>query len=600
MRDLLVLALLFVPVSMAQAASWKVIKVKGEVERERHGEVVELKKGDLLELGDFVITKRRARVRLQHGDHKFWLGSRSRFKVRTQNEAGSSKGDQLHLIYGQLRAQVDPVKAKKDQLNYKVKTRTAVAGVRGTEFFVSSDEDSEKVCTIHGRVRLEYGSNQSVDIPACAGVSLSSGQVAQLQPMDSKVIGEWVQQTSVDAADPVIPLAYEGRRKNWRKVSDNLIWSLSALGTVGHVNRIGYGSTGIAKQSNSFVTAKILPTLQWGKKDQLVWSPRWLLAHSDERFRFDSSPVEWGHRLSQVDGMGELYIKSSRSGHHLTLGVQKLHWNDGFLLGDNLWTLDSHLFPALRWQTDFHPYFVDFFVTTSGKNELYTGQEPAKLIGTKVDYMAWASLFALHRIYDESTSNALTRNQNHKVTDFGIFSSHQMGSWDYRLHISLQSGEIFSDQSSKRRTVGESQRQLDMGYYPIAGTNLRLGLSYLIASKDYLPGFEANYLLGYSQLVSRTNLEQKRLNVHYAKDDWTVKLDYIQNHSLEAGASFSSWSGDGVAIANEFNLISSWSCGKNTELSLALIQLQPKDHLKWAQWDIADGHGAYLHWQMAY
>ena len=60
-----------------------------------------------------------------------------------RNEDGSKKKILINLIYGKLRANVQKDSYKNTPDNqFRVKTKTAVAGVRGTQFLTSFNQQS--------------------------------------------------------------------------------------------------------------------------------------------------------------------------------------------------------------------------------------------------------------------------------------------------------------------------------------------------------------------------------------------------------------------------------------------------------------------------
>lgn len=94
----------------------------------------------------------------------------------------------IKLIKGAI---VSKVKKK----SFEIKTKNAVFGVRGTEFFVStSEEDQSWMCVNEGIVNANT-LNQNIDVPAGLGVFVGRGEVSK--PMAYK----WTKGINWEAED---------------------------------------------------------------------------------------------------------------------------------------------------------------------------------------------------------------------------------------------------------------------------------------------------------------------------------------------------------------------------------------------------------------
>jgi len=118
----------------------------GEVQM-RQGEVLvvhkdqtvafRLKKGFLVYTGDMLITGENSRLNLVMGDQST-LGMSAYSKLiidkSIYDPAKNERSSTLQLIFGQIRCIVKKIKGEP---NYRVRTPTAVAGVRGSDFVIS-------------------------------------------------------------------------------------------------------------------------------------------------------------------------------------------------------------------------------------------------------------------------------------------------------------------------------------------------------------------------------------------------------------------------------------------------------------------------------
>ena len=149
-----------VSLSSAVALAWTVDKTEGEAS---------VKKGDIIKTGQTVTTGTSGRVLLKEAGSELWIAGDSRVKLEAP-AAVKKKQAMLDVLQGKVRAKIAP-QPKGSEFPYGVRTRSVVAGVRGTEFYVAVDAKEEKVCTLEGLVRLESVSaeGKSWDLPAGKG-----------------------------------------------------------------------------------------------------------------------------------------------------------------------------------------------------------------------------------------------------------------------------------------------------------------------------------------------------------------------------------------------------------------------------------------------
>lgn len=145
----------------AEPEAGEVVEAKGDVlVTHLNGESFAPRFKMVVYVGDMIETKGdgRIKVRLRDSSH-IVLAPNSNLRLAQVHvdPKGAKRQVLLNLLNGKVRSQVDK-KVGKDS-SFKVQTRSAVAGVRGTEF-ITSFEPGEKewvseVRTISGMVRLE-------------------------------------------------------------------------------------------------------------------------------------------------------------------------------------------------------------------------------------------------------------------------------------------------------------------------------------------------------------------------------------------------------------------------------------------------------------
>lgn len=112
-----------------------------------------LKKGDALNSGDVIATGEKSAVIIETGAVSGQLEIQSNSKLKVES---SAKGYEFFLETGNVWISVN--KLSKDQ-EFKLKTPTTVAGVRGTKFFTFNDGELTGTCHCEGQI--EYSNNMS-------------------------------------------------------------------------------------------------------------------------------------------------------------------------------------------------------------------------------------------------------------------------------------------------------------------------------------------------------------------------------------------------------------------------------------------------------
>lgn len=112
-----------------------------------------LKKGDILNSGDVISTGEKSAVIIETGAVSGQLEIQSNSKLKVES---SPKGYEFFLEAGNVWVSVN--KLSKDQ-EFKLKTPTTVAGVRGTKFFTFNDGELTGTCHCEGQI--EYSNNMS-------------------------------------------------------------------------------------------------------------------------------------------------------------------------------------------------------------------------------------------------------------------------------------------------------------------------------------------------------------------------------------------------------------------------------------------------------
>lgn len=159
------------PIALAESVGGTVLAGQSE------GSLAPIRGGAMLASKTLVQTKNDGRLTLGLAD-----GSRLRLAERSMLSLGSLHLNEdlrrvvdLDLMSGKIEAHVAP---GGEGSSFTVKTRTGVAGVRGTNFRVVADSDGTRVETLSGLVELTAPGGEAVEIPAGKKASINTDGTA--------------------------------------------------------------------------------------------------------------------------------------------------------------------------------------------------------------------------------------------------------------------------------------------------------------------------------------------------------------------------------------------------------------------------------------
>jgi hypothetical protein len=133
-----------------------------------------------LECDDIIQTSPTGSAKLVLGDDKIAVAPDSRVEIASFSGAQTKpKVDILNLTYGKMRGLIKPrkVEGKNPKGAFRVRTFSAVVGVRGTDLFASYDPNAGVTdqAVIEGQVEVtQTGTNQTVVVEAGQQVSVET------------------------------------------------------------------------------------------------------------------------------------------------------------------------------------------------------------------------------------------------------------------------------------------------------------------------------------------------------------------------------------------------------------------------------------------
>ncbi len=178
------LVLMAQPALAAEAAGF-VAAVRAPAHLERDGAQVQVRIGSEIRVGDVLATGPMGRLKvLLSDDSVVSLGGDSRVELAAHRfaPAASQRSTRLRVTGGLVRALVQKV-VSDTRADFQVTTRTAVAGVRGTEFAVRAEDESgrARLVTFSGAVDWSTVGGEPVRVAAGQGAGLADGHTTPVE-----------------------------------------------------------------------------------------------------------------------------------------------------------------------------------------------------------------------------------------------------------------------------------------------------------------------------------------------------------------------------------------------------------------------------------
>lgn len=169
------LILLIASSVMLFASVGEMLAVKGDVKIVRDNKEVVAKNGMAVEEKDVITTSNRAKAQIMFKDETvIRIGKSTTFKIEDYKFDGSANSKaNLKVSKGFFKAITGKIgKVARD--NFKLKTKTATCGIRGTHFMGLVGDTEEKIACTKGAITVE-AKGRSVDVLAGEITSFKSG-----------------------------------------------------------------------------------------------------------------------------------------------------------------------------------------------------------------------------------------------------------------------------------------------------------------------------------------------------------------------------------------------------------------------------------------
>ena len=183
MTQYILVVLLFCS-QMVNAAEYGIfLVVKGKVSIQgASGAVTEAKLNSTIQVGETVITGADSRAKIVMSDQRniINVAPSTKLKFEKYSNTKDDKNVKLKLIEGKVRSKVGE-KYDNRSSKFEIRTATAVAGVRGTDFITSYDPETKttEVITFRGEVTFTSLAAGDSDVATGETVVVTKGEKSQ-------------------------------------------------------------------------------------------------------------------------------------------------------------------------------------------------------------------------------------------------------------------------------------------------------------------------------------------------------------------------------------------------------------------------------------
>lgn len=532
--------------------SWQVEKIKGVARLNRAGVQSELSKGELLQIGDIVSTGKNSKIVLtEDKDSHIYLGSRTKFKIE-KTEKNKASDDLLSLtlkiFYGKMRAVIqkdNPKLAKK----YKYKSKTAVAGVRGTEFFISVDDNEEQFCTLEGSVEVITDSANKFIVEEGKGLKLTSSHSPKMNINSKKLVDSWVAQTSIEN-ESVDTNYLANSDRFYDTKQDKLFYGFEAHSFWCESNKTG---------SKSCLWTYLRPSIKYGKRTSLVFKPAFNFISNSEDKNLDDVPLI-NQKSMQSFSVSELYLEGDYSNWQLSTGLQAIVWADEILLSERLWSMEPQTHLAIRAIKQWDEVELELLVGPGYEDRAaLKGHSNVELLGAKLAFpRKGIETYFLHTEFDKQSSLSSNLDYENQMSHLGVFVDNDWGHLDYRFSAIYQKHSLDLGSSKILDQKDDGAMDLDLGYNLGLSMPMRFGLRYIYATKSFTNVLEDNYRFGLSGFTQvRGNLKQMRVKYSLQVfSDQVLTMEYFKSKEVDSTGQVRQLSSTGKDgdIGSEINL----------------------------------------------
>ena len=208
MKKLILLARLItmttfaLPLWIHSAQAWDIYVISGAGLVTINGKPAKI--GDKFQGSDVLATGANTKVKLLEGHSVMVVAEKTEVSAETKKlgkialvATDKDTNPQLFLKSGKLRFQIDKPEAAK----YRFRIPSVVAGVRGTEFFMSASKEKEVLCVLEGEVGAKIiSNNKEAKVEKGIGWIREGNKEGILIQTTEQQRADWVSSTDIPAA----------------------------------------------------------------------------------------------------------------------------------------------------------------------------------------------------------------------------------------------------------------------------------------------------------------------------------------------------------------------------------------------------------------
>ncbi|MEW6056411.1 MAG: alginate export family protein [Bdellovibrionota bacterium] len=306
---------------------------------------VELIPGDLVETG----SASSARIQLEK-DTEVTLGENTEFAIPT-NAASNQLKSWYEIFAGRMRVLVNRTKPSA-QDSFKIKTRDALMGVRGTEFVIEANRDRSVVCAFDGEVEVSALDNpeNSRLVAANQGIVVDRGQqMSEPVAMDRLQMDWWRKQTTLDLTESS-STRLRVLRSSWDWNGPTAVDYLDPALSYSEYQLLSFGGDLWSRVSHMETSTAVSRASKRSGQNLSLKASLNAKAVPTRNYLFfveGAAALKTGHLNPDAVG-GSLqqafWLVRHHSSHSLALGRQEWHLGDGLMVGRDPWTPFSRRF----------------------------------------------------------------------------------------------------------------------------------------------------------------------------------------------------------------------------------------------------------------
>lgn len=469
-----------------------------------------------------ILLSGETKLLLTEGESKIWMAPKTVIKVASLREPSA---EALTLDAGKIRVKLAPPEAAK----WRYETRSVVAGVRGTEFYVTTAEEQENWCVVEGKVEAQLAEGESLLIPAGQGAQLRNGLPTRKVSNSNFAVAQWQAETSGDTEVAFFPRIFQSNTRLFPVQKDVLI---SFTGLLLYKENFNADFNNDVYDQANLTRLHLYPGLLYRGTADWQFTPRVSFVGNQPEAAVDrdSAPGKVSNR-NVVVTLSEASAAFVAAGISSKWGLQKLVLAEQSYLSDGKASVEPVTHLGVTAKKSLGAWDVSVALTKAQEGlRPGDGLFPQSLALLELkDDSGWINAYVLR--VDSQSQTDFARSLFHQ--NVGGFLLQDRGErWDYKISKIFQSGNYQSSSSALQAATEGGFADLTIGGY--FGSRTRAFARYLQADENYMALAPAAFYLGLSpSLVVVSNIRQMRLGAELrVSESASIAFEHIQSNQV--------------------------------------------------------------------